>query len=37
MIKSSQILKWQNRADTAFSEVKKYKEIANFLEDVKFN
>jgi len=28
---SSQIFKWQNQLETAFLELKKYQEIANFL------
>ena len=28
---SSQIFKWQNQVETAFLELKKYQEIANFL------
>ena len=34
---SSQIFKWQNQLVTAFLELQKYQEIANFLQGIKFN
>ena len=34
---SLQIFKRQNRSETVFLELEKYKEIANFLEGIKFN
>jgi len=30
-------LKWQNQADMAFSELKKYEEIAKFISGTEFN
>jgi len=34
---SSQILKWQNQLETAFLELEKYQEIADFLRGMKFS
>ena len=34
---SSQIFKWQNQLETAFLELEKYQEIADFLRGMKFS